>query len=140
MLDKLLYLYSTGFIGLLVITSAFNASKGPSSLIIGILLIPVAGFLLIGLIKKLKHRQPKSSPSKSALETILNDQPDQFSPTPPKRSMPLVHTYFHRKQPLYLLTLLLFLTALATATVKSTLEFNRNQQLIHPLSNPTQLK
>lgn len=133
MLDKLLYLYSTGFIGLLVITSALNASKGPSSLIIGILLIPVAGFLLLGLIKNLKHHQSQPIPPKSALETILNDHPVQL---PPTTSNSFIHTYFHRKQPLYLLTLFLFLTALTTATVKSTLEFSRNQQLVHPLSNP----
>lgn len=140
MLDKLLYLYATGFISLLVIASALNFTQGPSNLVIGVLFAPVALYLIFSLIWRLKNRPQKPQIQKynSPLTQILNQADNQTTHANQPKSF--IVSFFSQRQPLFLITLSLFIIAFTTSLARTTLEYSHHQQLVHPLSNSHQTK
>jgi hypothetical protein len=137
-IDTFLYIYSTGFIALLVINSALNSDKGPNSLIVGAVLAPVALYLIFSLIHTLKNRPQKSSQkSSSVLNKLINEHQTQLDQEN-LQQLSFLNRFFHQKNPFFLITLTLLAIALTTTITKSVLTFTTPTPFVNPLSETMQ--
>jgi hypothetical protein len=128
MLDKLLYLYSTIFITIIVVGSVLSANKGPSALVIGLLFAPVAFYLIYSFVKYVTCKKSTTPASDTpALQAILDRNRHHL--TRDSSSAPISRFSAAKSSPLFLVTLVLLSFAAGSLLIRSLVDDTTPHQI-----------